>query len=197
MSGNRRARHPGDELEPSAGLDDGDLIARFRAGDEAAIRAIYARYAGPILTVAMGTLAKRELADEVVQTTMLKAWRAAASFDPSRELAPWLYAIARRVAIDIYRRERRVPAPDELSDDQVAVVPLSFERTWEAWEVRSALEQLPADERDVVRLAHFVGMTHGEIAKRLGVPIGTVKSRSNRAHQRLAALLTHVVKATE
>jgi RNA polymerase sigma-70 factor, ECF subfamily len=180
-----------------AGPGDGDLIARFVAGEEAAVRAIYARYAGPVLTVAMGMLAKRELADEVVQTTMLKAWRAASSFDPSRELAPWLYAIARRVAIDVYRREQRAAVPVELSDDQVAVVPLSFERTWEAWEVRSALGQLAAEEREVVRLAHFVGMTHAEIAEQLGVPLGTVNSRSHRAHRRLAALLAHVVTATE
>jgi RNA polymerase sigma-70 factor (ECF subfamily) len=180
-----------------AGSEERDLAARFAAGDEAAVRAIYERYAGPILTVAMGTLAKRDLADEAVQTTMLKAWRAAGSFDPTRELAPWLYAIARRVSIDIYRRERRAATPDELSDEQVAVVPLSFERTWEAWEVRTALAELPPDEREVVRLSHFVGMTHGEIAGHLGVPIGTVKSRSNRAHRRLAALLAHVVRATE
>jgi RNA polymerase sigma-70 factor (ECF subfamily) len=180
-----------------AGPDERDLAARFAAGDETAVRAIYARYAGPILTVAMSTLAKRDLAEEAVQTTMLKAWRAAESFDPSRELAPWLYSIARRVAIDIWRRERRAATPVEPSDDQVAVVPLSFERTWEAWEVRSALAQLPPDEREVVRLAHFVGMPHSEIADQLGVPIGTVKSRSNRAHRRLAALLAHVVRATE
>jgi RNA polymerase sigma-70 factor (ECF subfamily) len=180
-----------------AGSEERDLAARFAAGDEAAVRAISERYAGPILTVAMGTLAKRDLADEAVQTTMLKAWRAAGSFDPTRELAPWLYAIARRVSIDIYRRERRAATPDELSDEQVAVVPLSFERTWEAWEVRTALAELPPDEREVVRLSHFVGMTHGEIAGHLGVPIGTVKSRSNRAHRRLAALLAHVVRATE
>lgn len=178
------------------GPDDADIAARFAAGDEAAVRAVYDRYAGPIVTVAIGTLGKRELADEVVQTTMLKAWRAAASFDPSRELGPWLYAIARRVAIDVYRREKR-SAADELSDDQVSVVPLSFERTWEAWEVRTALDELPADERAVVRLSHFAGMTHPEIAQHLGVPVGTVKSRSNRAHKRLAALLAHVVGATE
>jgi RNA polymerase sigma-70 factor (ECF subfamily) len=133
----------------------------------------------------------------VLQTTMLKAWRAAASFDTSRELAPWLYAIARRVAVDIYRRERRFSTAGELQDDQAAVVPLSFERTWEAWEVRSALEQLPVVERDVVRLAHFESLTHAEIAEQLDVPIGTVKSRSNRAHRRLATLLAHVVRATE
>jgi RNA polymerase sigma-70 factor, ECF subfamily len=177
--------------------DDADLAAGFAAGDEAAVRAVYSRYAGPILTVAMGTLGKRDLADEVVQTTMLKAWRAAASFDPSRDLAPWLYAIARRVAIDIYRREARAGTPEELTDDRAAVVPLSFERTWEAWEVRCALERLPPDEREVVRLAHFLGMTHAEISEHLNVPLGTVKSRSNRAYKRLAALLAHVVTATE
>ena len=179
------------------GPDDADLAAGFAAGDEAAIRAVYVRYAGPILTVAMSALGKRDLADEVVQTTMLKAWRAAGSFDASRDLAPWLYAIARRVSIDVYRREARAATPEEVPDDRAAVVPLSFERTWEAWEVRSALDRLPPDEREVVRLAHFLGMTHAEIAERLDVPIGTVKSRSNRAYRRLASLLAHVVTEAE
>ena len=101
------------------------------------------------------------------------------------------------MAIDVYRREARVGTPEELHDDQAAVVPLSFERTWEAWEVRCALDRLPPDEREVVRLAHYLGMTHTEIAARLDVPLGTVKSRSSRAHKRLAVLLAHVVRATE
>ena len=179
------------------GTDDAVLVAGFAAGDEHAVRAVYERYAGPILTVAMGTLGKRDLADEAVQMTMLKAWRAAASFDPSRDLAPWLYAIARRVSIDIYRREARAATPEEPTDDRAAAVPLSFERTWEAWEVRTALDRLPPDEREVVRLAHFLGMTHGEIAERLDVPVGTVKSRSSRAYKRLASLLAHVVREPE
>jgi RNA polymerase sigma-70 factor, ECF subfamily len=180
-----------------AAADTGDLVARFAAGDESAVRAVYTRFAGPVLTVALATLGDRGLADEVVQTTMLKAWRAASSFDTSRDLAPWLYAIARRVAIDVYRRERRAATPEEIGDDQVAVVPLSFERTWEAWEVRTALDELPVGEREVVRLAHFGGMTQPEIAEHLGVPVGTVKSRTNRAHRRLAARLAHVVQVTE
>ena len=63
--------------------------------------------------------------------------------------------------------------------------------------MRSALDELPADEREVVRLAHYVGLTQSQIAERLDVPIGTVKSRSSRAHRRLASLLAHVVKVTE
>jgi RNA polymerase sigma factor (sigma-70 family) len=180
-----------------AGPDDADLVNRFVAGDEQAVRVVYERYAGPVLTVAMRVLGSRALADEAVQTTMLKAWRAAASFDTSRELAPWLYAIARRVAIDIYRREKRPMQAAELSEADVAVVPLSFERTWEAWEVRAALSELPAEERDVVRLSHLVGMTHPEIAQQLEIPVGTVKSRSARAHRRLAAQLRHVMQVVE
>jgi RNA polymerase sigma-70 factor (ECF subfamily) len=60
---------------------------------------------------------------------------------------------------------------------------------------RAALDQLPDDEREVVRLAHYVGMTHSEIAAKLGLPLGTVKSRSSRAHRRLAGLLAHLVEA--
>ncbi|MGH9209729.1 MAG: RNA polymerase sigma factor [Acidimicrobiales bacterium] len=176
--------------------DDHDLVARFVAGDEEAVRGIYDRYARAILTVALRILGNRALAEEAVQTTMLKAWRAAGSFDRSREFAPWLYTIARRVAIDLYRRERRAEVPAELAEDALAVVPVSFESTWEAWEVRTALGQLPPDEREVVRLCHFGGMTHREIAERLAVPIGTVKSRSARAHRRLAALLRHVVEVS-
>jgi RNA polymerase sigma-70 factor (ECF subfamily) len=173
--------------------DDTDLVARFAAGEEHAVREVYETYARPVLTVAMSALGRRDLAEEVVQTTMLQAWRAAGTFDVSRELAPWLYAIARRVAIDIHRRESRAPLPAEVADDDVTVEPLSFQRTWEAWEVRVALDRLPPDEREVVRLAHLVGLTHREVAERLGVPVGTVKSRSSRAHRRLASLLGHLV----
>jgi RNA polymerase sigma-70 factor, ECF subfamily len=180
------------------GADDPDLVRRFVAGDEQAVRALYARFAGPVLTVALHVLGgNRSLAEEAVQTTMLKAWQAAGSFDPTRELAPWLYAIARRVAIDIYRRERRTAHSPAVEDEDVVVLPVSFERTWEKWEVRSALEKLPVEEREVVRLSHLVGMTHQEIAGELGIPVGTVKSRSARAHRRLAALLRHVVGVVE
>ncbi|HEY2999881.1 MAG TPA: sigma-70 family RNA polymerase sigma factor, partial [Acidimicrobiales bacterium] len=167
------------------GPDDADLVARFAAGDDQAVKAVYERFARPVLTVAMSALGRRDLADEVVQTTMLKVWRGAATFDPSRELAPWVYAIARRAAIDVHRRESRAPVPQALGDDEIAVEPLSFARTWEAWEVRSAVEKLPADEQAVVRLAHLQGLSHREVAAELGVPIGTVKSRSARAHRRL------------
>ena len=174
--------------------DDTDLNTRFSHGEETAVRAVYQRYGGAMFAIAMSMLSNRELAADCVQEAFVKVWRASKSFDPGRELRPWIATITRRVAVDIYRRELRTHSEPHADVDNT-VVPIAFERTWEAFEVRAALDQLPADERAVVRLAHFEGFTHSEIADKLRVPIGTVKSRSSRAHRRLAGLLSHVVDA--
>lgn len=172
-------------------VDDRELARRFPAADGDVIRAVVERFGGAVHTVAMSILGDPALAADVVQSTFVKAWQAAATFDPDHELAPWLYTIARRQAIDAYRRGRR-SEPTDPSDLDGAVNPVSFERVWEAWQVRLALEQLPVAERDIVRLSWFEGLAHGEIAERLDIPVGTVKSRSHRAHRRLASLLAHV-----
>lgn len=173
---------------------DQRVMRRFRDGDPDAVREVYRRYGGPVFTVAYRALADRGLAEEAVQQTFLQAWRAASRFDPRRDPAPWLYAIARRVAVDLHRRERRhTTEPDE---PEVAVLPHTFEGTWEAWEVRSALDRLPDDERDILYATHFLGLTHAQAAERFDIPVGTVKSRSYRAHRRLAELLSHLEEAS-
>lgn len=176
-------------------LDDRELARRFPSGDEDVVRAVYARYGGAVHTIAMSMLRDPMEAADVVQATFLNAWRAAARFTPDRELGPWLYAIARRQAIDAYRRNRRIELATH-ADLDVVELPPSMEQLWEAWEVRRAVDQLPADEREVVRMAWFDGLSHPEVAERLGVPVGTVKSRSHRAHRRLAALLAHLENRT-
>lgn len=170
-----------------------DLIERFRAGDPEAVRAVYREHAGAVHTVARSIVRDRELAAEVVQQTFVKAWRAAASFEANRELAPWLYSIARNTAIDLVRAESRPTRGGHERETDVGVEPETFERTWERFEVRRAVDALPPDEREVVRRSHLLGETHHQIASDLGVPVGTVKSRSGRAHKRLAAALGHLV----
>jgi RNA polymerase sigma-70 factor (ECF subfamily) len=173
-------------------FDDRELARRFPAGDETIVRAVYERYGRAVHTVAYSIVHDATTAADVVQSTFLNAWRASARFDPDRELGPWLYSIARRQAIDTLRREgRSTPAEPETLDR--AESPASLEQTWEAWQVRLAVDQLADDEREVVRLSWFAGLSHPEIAEQLGVPVGTVKSRSHRAHRRLASLLAHVV----
>lgn len=175
-------------------VEDSELAAAFRTGESAAVRALYDRYSGAVFTIAISLLGDRELAADAVQVTFLNAWRASAKVDPTRPIAPWLYTIARRASIDIYRSRSRAPEPAEPNPDDAVTLPPSFERAWEAWEIRGAIDALPGDEREIVRLQHFLELTHAEIAERLGIPLGTVKSRSHRAHRRLASLLGHLVE---
>lgn len=168
----------------------------FRDGDPDAVRAVYRAYGRLVYAVAYRVLGDRGLAEEATQQTFVKAWRAASSFDVDRELGPWLASIARRVAIDVSRREA-VRAADPLDsvspgDSALSSPPESAETIYDIWEVRRAVAELPAEEQDIVRLQHFKGYTHAEIAERLELPVGTVKSRSFRAHKRLATLLGHL-----
>ena len=175
---------------------EAETIARFRDGDPDAVRAVYREYGKLVYSVAHRALGSRELAEDAAQQTFVQAWRAARSFDPGRELGPWLVTIARRVAIDIHRRERRRDhdSIDEAGPTDPALIaePPDIGRSYETWELRRALDELPADERELVELNHLRGLTHLEIAEQLGIPIGTVKSRSFRAHRRLAARLGHL-----
>jgi RNA polymerase sigma-70 factor (ECF subfamily) len=171
---------------------DREVLERFRTGDEAAVKAVYDRFGGPVFAVAMSILGDRGLAADATQQTFIKAWRAASTYDPERSFGPWIYAIARRTAIDVYRKQARSFPTDDVD---VAVFPPGLETAWEVFEVRAALDRLPDDERQVVKLSHFDGMTHVQIAAELDIPVGTVKSRSFRAHRRLAEMLRHVEEA--
>lgn len=164
---------------------------RFQRGDPDAVRALYLRYSRPVFAIALRSLGDRSLAEEVVQQTFVKAWRAAARFDTTLDPAPWLYAIARRASVDVYRRERR-HRENRSEETDMAVLPPSFEGLWETWEVRAALDDLPEDERSVIEATFYRQLTHREAAEALGIPVGTVKSRSNRAFRRLAGLLRHI-----
>jgi RNA polymerase sigma-70 factor (ECF subfamily) len=154
---------------------------------------VYRSYAGRLAAVARSMLSDPAVIDDVVQQTLLQAWRASATLDADRCLSAWLYAICRRVCIDEYRRSTRVPTPGASNATLDGIVDgPSLERAWTAWEVRCAIDDLAADERTIVRLAHLEGWSLPEIAAHLGLPVGTVKSRSFPAHRRLAAALAHL-----
>lgn len=195
MSGDRPAVEgaPG----PAATEVSVEVMESFRLGDVAALGVVYDRYSRAVWSVAMSVLRDRALAEDATQEVFLRAWRAAASFDPSRGMSAWLFTIARRTAIDVHRREAR-PTQGGHAGEQDGVVRMpGIEHAYETWQVRTALDELPADERAVVRMAHFDEMTHREIADALNIPLGTVKSRSHRAHRRLAERLAHLVSGGE
>ncbi len=189
-----RTRQDSETYRAMVGHNEGmDAVAlRFRDGDVSALTEIYHRYAGAVTTVARSSLWSDDLVADAVQQTFVNAWGARASFDPERPLAPWLYAIARRVCVDLIRREGRRHGP-EPTEAGLAVLPISMSAVWETFEVRAALDALPPDERHVLRLYYFEGRTHSEIAAVLDIPLGTVKSRSHRAHGRLSEMLGHLL----
>jgi len=151
-------------------LDEGEA-SRFRDGDPDAVRKVYRAYGRLAFTVAYKVLGDRGLAEEATQQTFVRAWRAAGDYDLARELGPQLALIAWRAAIDI--------------------LPLAGSG-YDVWKVRRAVVGLSDDEQQIIRLQHFEGLTHVEIAERLGISVSTVESRSSRAHRRLVGELRHL-----
>jgi RNA polymerase sigma factor (sigma-70 family) len=176
--------------------EDAHLALALLEGDEAAIRTLYERFGALVFTVANRMLNDRQRAEEVTQHVFLQAWRNAEQFEPGRDFAPWLATIARRAAIDVLRREQRRPAGSlevaDPSDSALVTLPPSVEQIETVWSVRMAIDALEPDERQIVKMQHVDGHTHAEIAERLDLALGTVKSRSHRAHRRLANRLAHL-----
>jgi RNA polymerase sigma-70 factor (ECF subfamily) len=155
------------------------------AGDDDAIRALYARFGRPVYTMGLRLLGSREAAEELTQDVFLAAWRKAARFDPSRgRLSTWLMTIAHNLAIDRLRRETGVTRPtlvlvDEmpdrpgLDDEEAAIA--------ERDEALRALDVLSDAERRLLARAYFRGLTAREISEADGIPLGTVKTRLRTA----------------
>jgi RNA polymerase sigma-70 factor, ECF subfamily len=175
---------------------DHALLVSFRRGEASGVRALYREYGRLVYAVAHRVLGHHDLAEEAAQTTFVRAWQAADQIDVDRDPAPWLATIAKRVAIDVYRREARRPASalDDVAADDPALVslPPDLDTLDAVWHVRRAIDALPREEAAIVRLQHLDGLTHNEIAEELDIAVGTVKSRSHRAHRKLAALLGHL-----
>jgi RNA polymerase sigma factor (sigma-70 family) len=172
------------------------VLAAFQRRDPDAVREMYRAYGRLVYAVTHRVLGRADLAEEATQQTFIQAWQAADRLDVDRDPAPWLATIARRAAIDIHRREsRRAATPlDSVATDDPAVVtlPPDLGSLDAVWQVRRAIEALPPEEATIARMQHLDGLTHSEIAAKLGLAIGTVKSRSHRAHGRLANLLGHL-----
>jgi RNA polymerase sigma factor (sigma-70 family) len=172
------------------------VLEAFRRRESGAVRALYREYGRLVYTVAHRVLGQHELAEEAAQQTFVRAWQAADRVDVNRDPAPWLATIAKRTAIDIYRREARRPtsalSDAPVGDSAMVTLPPDVDTLDAVWHVRHAIDALPPDEAAIVRLQHLDGMTHTEISEELGIALGTVKSRSHRAHRKLASLLGHL-----
>jgi RNA polymerase sigma-70 factor (ECF subfamily) len=181
---------------PLAELTDEEVLARVARADEAALAELYDRYGGVAYGLAHRILRDQSLAQDAVQEAFLAVWRTAASFDPRRgKASTWLLTFVHRRAVDVVRYEDRRRARP-LDDAPIA----SGDATDETAAVReqrravqAALAQLPPDQREALELAYYGGLSQSELAERLGVPLGTVKSRMFAALSKLRDLLGETI----
>jgi RNA polymerase sigma-70 factor (ECF subfamily) len=169
---------------------DEELLERVGGRDRDAFETLYRRYSRSVLGLALRRLGDRGRAEDATQETFTAIWRAAKTYRPERgPAAPWLFAVARNSISDRGRARREPPAeaPDEPSHE--AGPDEQAELSWLSWRVHTALETLPHQERELIELAYWSGLSQSEIATLVGIPLGTVKTRTRSALARLAGEL--------
>ncbi len=181
---------PADEAAP-----DADLIARVKNGNSEALDEIYRRYASPVYSLVWKILQNPEESEDVALDVFWQIWRQASSYDSARGAPPaWIFTLARSRAIDRLRaRHRKEDRTISFDDPAVVLDPLDQEATPDQIAsyrqnrdaVREAMKVLSAPQREAVELAFFQGLTHVEIAEKLQLPLGTVKTRIRQGLIRL------------
>jgi RNA polymerase sigma-70 factor (ECF subfamily) len=177
-----------------AELGDEELIAQIARAEPEAVRVLYRRYGRLVYSLALHMVGDRNAAEEITQDVFLRVWEKAGTYDPGKaKVLTWLSRIARNQAIDVLRRrsargerERQTwqhlkLGAESASQDPIQSVELSARRE----EVRAAIAALPEHQQRALSMAFFQGLTHLQIAERLGEPLGTVKTRIRDAMQKL------------
>lgn len=183
------------ESPAGAGPSDLELVERIRRGDQPALDLLYGRYSSPVYSLVWKILQNAEEAEDVALDVFWQVWRQADRYDPARGAPPaWIFTLARSRAIDRLRaRNRREDRTVSIDDPNLNIDPLdenaapdqvvSFRQSRDA--VRAAMTKLSPVQREAVELAFLKGLTHVEIAERLGQPLGTVKTRIRQGLIRL------------
>ena len=189
---------------PNDSDSDAALVGRMAAGDEHALGVLYDRWATTVHTLAYYLLGQADEAEDAVEETFWQAWREAGRYDASRgAVSTWLSTIARSRALDRQRARRRraeeplegvVPSSDGsggIAGSRAATAnpQQEAEASERARDIAAALEKLPAEQREVIELAYFGGLSQSEIATRTSLPLGTVKTRARLALEKLRAPL--------
>jgi RNA polymerase sigma-70 factor (ECF subfamily) len=173
-------------------LDDSDVVREAARGEIQALATLYDRYAGLLLGMARRILGEETAAEDLVQDVFMEVWRRAHAFDASRgSVRTWLLVRVRSRALDRLRsaQHRREVAVDDVSPREAAPTPEDPELSPDRAMVRRAIELLPDDQRLVIELSYFQGLSSSEIAERMGSPLGTVKSRTAAALSKLRAAM--------
>lgn len=164
-------------------IDHAALLGRCAKGDASALKTLFEAEAGRLIAVAERILRRRDLAEEAVQDAFIRIWRSAHQYAPDRGSARgWIYAVVRNRALNMLRDGRREETVDDAEldlmreDDGSAVLDDVLSRLDTESRLRACLEALDETKRRSILMAYILGYTHGEIAGRLGVPLGTAKA---------------------
>jgi len=172
---------------------DEQLIAQVARGDTAAYEMLYDRYSSAGMGLALKITGDQALAEEVVQETFWRVWRKADLFQNQRgAFTSWFFGITRNLSIDMLRRQRSQGQPADQAEQVIEQTPDPSPGVPEtAWlrskheQMRAAVETLPKEQRYVIEMAYFRGMTRQEIASATGEPVGTIHTRARLALQKL------------
>lgn len=178
---------------------DEELMAAYIAGDKAAFRELFARYAPLLLRAMARDLRRAEEANDLVQQTFLHLHRSRLDFEPGRKLKPWVFTIALNLKREFFRRNKR-RHETSLEDDRVAEPfegPRGQERSDAARETARALSALPPDHREVIELHWFGGLSFPEVAEAVGSTVAAVKVRAHRGYVALRARLGDAAPAPD
>jgi RNA polymerase sigma-70 factor (ECF subfamily) len=168
------------------------LLERLAAGDRGEpLEALYDRFGARVYGLGLHLLGDRGLAEDVVQDTFVRLWRSAARFDPERGSArTFVFTLARRAAVDLLRRRAARPATAPLPEEHPALTSdEAFDELVTGIEVRAALDALSPKHREILELHVLADLSQAQVADRLGVPLGTVKTRTFYALRALRAEL--------
>ncbi|MCA9709769.1 MAG: sigma-70 family RNA polymerase sigma factor [Myxococcales bacterium] len=178
-----------------ADMDDVDVIGEAARGEVQALATLYDRYAGLLLSMANRMLGDKTMAEDLVQDVFMEVWRRAHAFEPSRgSVRTWLLVRLRSRALDRLRsaRHRREVTVDDVGPKEASPAAEDPELSPDRALVRQVIAQLPDDQRRVIELSYFQGLSSSEIAAQMGSPVGTVKSRTAAALSKLRAAMNEV-----
>lgn len=183
---------------PSASAPDDVTIVRAMArGDSGALAALYDRYAGSMLALAQRIVGRGAEAEDVIHDVFLEAWRHSADYDPSRgSVKSWLLLRTRSRSLDVQKSARvskQASGLDERFLAELGDPSRDTAATADQARIREVLLALPPEQREVLLLGYFEGLSSSEIAERVGVPLGTVKSRVAAALAALRGALSDAV----
>ena len=183
-------------------LSEADLVRRITRHDQQALAELYARFGMPVYSLCLRTLQQQGLAEEATQDTFMKVWQNPGAWDAAKgRFSSWLLTVARHTAIDRLRKETRQVTDQAHSLDGVQVMsehglphdPLLRDGHL----LRALLRELPAEQAQVIDMGFFQGLTHRELAEKLDLPLGTVKTRVRLGLQKLRALWIEATREPE